>query len=246
MRLVSDECSDHLEHHPASPTRAEAEGSTPFRLPHRKRMRRRESSNSPRYLTFSCYQRLQLFGSPELRRVFVEAVRRAHEKEHFDLIAWVIMPEHIHPMVRPGPDVRVLEDEGANDRGVGNTGLLEWGPITAGLKTSVAKRILNRWRRLHAPILSRLRNAGGELHFWQPGGGFDRNVRNDGELEREIRYIHRNPVERELVQKPTDWDWSSARFWAARHEGRDPDPDDLWCDWPPGDSRAWAMWSGFQ
>ncbi len=37
---------------------------------HRKRLRRRESMNSPRFLTFSCYRQLQLFGTPALRGIF--------------------------------------------------------------------------------------------------------------------------------------------------------------------------------
>ena len=212
---------------------------------HRKRLRRREIGYAPRFLTFSCYQRMQLFDTPTLKQVFVDSLRRVHARGDFELIAWVIMPEHIHLMVRPLPGVI-------------------WAPIAAGLKTSVSKRILNRWQRTRTPILPLLHDARGDLHFWQPGGGFDRNVRGDGELEKEIRYIHNNPVERELVAKPTDWEWSSARFWAARHEryretrtwtqSRDEpdgwegwwkDDDGLACDWPPGDWRAWAMWPEF-
>ncbi len=185
-------------------------------------------------------------GTPALKQVFIESLRRARAKGEFELIARVVMPEHIHLMVRPMHGV-------------------EWAPIAAGLKTSVGKRILNRWQKTRAPILSRLRDQRGDLHFWQPGGGFDRNVRDDAELEKEIRFIHRNPVERELVEKPTDWEWSSAKFWTARHEryrdirtwsqSRDqPEGWDGWwrkeaglaCDWPPGDWRAWAMWPAFE
>ena len=68
---------------------------------HRKRLRRREIGYAPRFLTFSCYQRIQLFGTPALKRVFIDALRRVHGKGGFELIAWVIMPEHIHLMVRP-------------------------------------------------------------------------------------------------------------------------------------------------
>ena len=44
--------------------------------------------------------------------------------------------------------------------------------------------------------------------FWQKGGGFDRNVRDDAEFSREVRYVHHNPVERALVTRPEDWTWS--------------------------------------
>src|SRR6185369_6817248 len=111
-------------------------------VPHRKRLRRREIDYTPRYLTFSCYQRLQLFATPALKRAFVDALRRAHAKGDFELIAWVIMPEHIHLMVRPTPGVL-------------------WAPIAAGLRTSVSKRILNRWQRIRPPILPLLHDARG-------------------------------------------------------------------------------------
>ena len=39
---------------------------------------------------------------------------------------------------------------------------------------------------------------------------------------REIRYIHMNPVRRELVRRPTEWAWSSARWYAEWAAGRDP------------------------
>ncbi|MBU0717323.1 MAG: hypothetical protein KJ749_03665 [Planctomycetes bacterium] len=45
------------------------------------------------------------------------------------------------------------------------------------------------------------------------GGGFDRNIFREKTVPAVIDYIHANPVRRELVQQPTDWPWSSARFW---------------------------------
>lgn len=198
----------------------------PSKPPHRKRLRRRETGHNPRFLTFSCYHRLQLFGTPRLRNFFVESLREAMCERTFELIAWVIMPEHVHMMVCPAEGV-------------------VWAPIAAGFKTSVGKTIINQWRRKRAAILPRLRDANGAHHFWQPGGGFDRNVRHHAELEKEIRYIHRNPVERGLVAAPTDWPWSSARWWANRHTDQPQDAADLPCMWPPGDPKSWKHWSGF-
>ncbi len=57
------------------------------------------------------------------------------------------------------------------------------------------------------------RQPGGkvERHFWQPGGGYDRNIVSNDALYHAIKYIHANPVRRNLVARPTDWAWSSAR-----------------------------------
>ena len=65
------------------------------------------------------------------------------------------------------------------------------------------------------------------FHFWQPGGGFDRNVWQERSLYEMMEYIHANPVRRGLVQQPTDWYWSSARFWEGDRAGPlDMDPID--------------------
>ena len=95
------------------------------------------------------------------------------------------------------------------------------------------------WLELDAPIVDRIRTTSGRLRFWQKGGGFDRNVRNLGEFRREVRYIHRNPVKRGLVERPEDWKWSSVRWWMDRREG------ELECDRPPGDPRIWELWKGY-
>lgn len=52
-----------------------------------------------------------------------------------------------------------------------------WGTIAMSWKTSVARRALSRWPKLNAPVLRRLHDENGEAHFWQRGGGFDRDVR---------------------------------------------------------------------
>jgi putative transposase len=109
----------------------------------------------------------------------------------------------------------------------------------ASLKTSVAKQVVGRWRELRAPVLEQLRVKGGRIRYWQKGGGFDRNVRTLAEFCREVRYIHQNPVERDLVKEPQDWKWSSVRWWMGEREG------ELECDPPPGDPRSWEGWTGY-
>ena len=51
--------------------------------------------------------------------------------------------------------------------------------------------------------------------FWQPGGGYDRNITSTEALRAVIEYIHANPVRRGLVARAEDWEWSSARWYAG-------------------------------
>jgi len=48
---------------------------------------------------------------------------------------------------------------------------------------------------------------------------YDRNVRDNEEFIQELKYIHRNPVKRGLVEKPGDWQWSSYRHYALDEKG---------------------------
>ena len=54
-----------------------------------------------------------------------------------------------------------------------------------------------------------------EARFWQPGGGYDRNITSTEALRAVIDYIHANPVRRGLVARAEDWEWSSARWYAG-------------------------------
>lgn len=51
--------------------------------------------------------------------------------------------------------------------------------------------------------------------FWQPGGGYDRNITSMEALRAVIDYIHDNPLRRGLVARAEDWEWSSARWYAG-------------------------------
>ncbi len=56
-------------------------------------------------------------------------------------------------------------------------------------------------------------------HFWQKRY-YDVNIRNYPQFVEKLRYIHRNPVERGLCERPEDWQWSSFRHYATGGEGR--------------------------
>jgi len=50
--------------------------------------------------------------------------------------------------------------------------------------------------------------------FWQPRY-YDFNVWSEDKRIEKLRYIHRNPVKRGLVESPEDWPWSSFRHYAS-------------------------------
>jgi REP-associated tyrosine transposase len=50
--------------------------------------------------------------------------------------------------------------------------------------------------------------------FWQKRY-YDRNIRDYEEFAEKLRYLHRNPIKRGLVENPADWKWSSFRHYAT-------------------------------
>jgi putative transposase len=54
--------------------------------------------------------------------------------------------------------------------------------------------------------------------FWQPRY-YDFNVWSETKRIEKLRYIHRNPVKRGLVERPEDWPWSSFCHYASGCEG---------------------------
>ena len=54
--------------------------------------------------------------------------------------------------------------------------------------------------------------------FWLPRY-YDFNVWSEAKRIEKLRYIHRNPVVRGLVQRPEDWAWSSFRHYLSGIQG---------------------------
>jgi putative transposase len=59
-------------------------------------LRRYYGKQDLHFVTFSCYGRLPLLGTPSARDVFVQELGRIRAKHGFRLIGYVVMPEHVH------------------------------------------------------------------------------------------------------------------------------------------------------
>jgi putative transposase len=65
--------------------------------------------------------------------------------------------------------------------------------------------------------------------FWQPRY-YDFNVHNEEKRVEKLRYMHRNPVKRGLVQNPEDWQWSSFQHYSTGEIGT-VEIESSWTDW---------------
>ncbi|HEX8913735.1 MAG TPA: transposase [Humisphaera sp.] len=167
----------------------------------KKLCRRFDDRQHAHELTFSCYRKLPLLAMDATRTWLLEAIDRARATHELALWAFVVMPEHAHVIVFPKrPDYSISA-------------------VLKSIKQPVARKAINHLRK-HAPDWLRnleVRRGDGQVvhQFWEAGGGYDRNVRNVDTLWQMIDYVHLNPVRRGLAKAATDWEWSSARQYAA-------------------------------
>ncbi len=154
--------------------------------------------NHPRVaheLTWSCYQSRFLLNDAARRTLVVEAIRRASDRLGYATLAFVVMPNHVHCLVRHADEHDVSELLYAIKR-----------PSSFRLKQMmpVSER---------ASLVVRERPGKTAFRFWQEGPGYDRNILEDT-LNASVRYIHLNPVRKELCARAEDWQWSSAPWYA--------------------------------
>jgi putative transposase len=68
-----------------------------------------------------------------------------------------------------------------------------------------------------------------ERPFWQ-ARYYDFNVHNEEKRVEKLCYMHRNPVQRGLAEKPEDWTWSSFHHYATGIEGT-VEIESFWTGW---------------
>src|SRR3954468_15705468 len=70
--------------------------------------RHRKNFNEPGHaheLTFSCYQQFPFLQADRTRQWLADAINEARREHHFDLRAYVFMPDHAHVIVYPRDSV---------------------------------------------------------------------------------------------------------------------------------------------
>jgi putative transposase len=203
--------------------------------PHRKRVKHYHEPGDLHELTFSCVRRSQLLVRDDWRILLCQAIDKAITAHDFALVAFVLMPEHVHLLVYPrSQTAKALAGQSprqwhpvASDVSSSEFVLKRLSRLLADIKQPFSGRIKRALVKENSPLLSELtvmeRPGKPVFRFWQEGPGYDRNLSSKDTVLAAIDYIHLNPVRRGLAAWPVDWKWSSARWYAS--DGKDRDPD---------------------
>ncbi|MDB5815799.1 MAG: hypothetical protein JWN23_2916 [Rhodocyclales bacterium] len=141
-----------------------------------------------------------LIENVETLREVIRSVRQAHP---FEIIAMVVMPEHLHAIWQLPPDDADYP--------------MRWSLIKAGFSRRLIK----------TEQISESRAGKRERGIWQRRY-WEHQIRDDADLGSHVDYIHFNPVKHGYVKRAADWPHSSIhRFiklgwvspdWGGRNE----------------------------
>jgi len=161
-------------------------------------------------LFFAAYDRYldTTSGIDWLTRPAVAAMIRANlyhrNGRKYHLLAYCIMPNHVHVLLQPVPEPKAAAEEGQAGLLVPTGGEVSGEVVDvrsplAGIMHSLKSYTANRANQL-------LRRSG---QFWQHES-YDHWVRDEDELERIVDYIGGNPIKANRARQPQDWFFCSA------------------------------------
>ena len=181
-------------------------------------LRRSDEPGRVHFWTISCFHRLGFFWDDSVKQVAVDALSHVRRKHGICLIAYVIMPEHVHVLLFP-------HRRGSRDA-------IPVADLLRDFKQQVGfhgkARLRDYWREhgsLWSPPLNDWANGKFGAHDFWNARGHDRDFDDHDELIAKVEYCHNNPVKRGLVATPADWKWSSYRSLELE------DPSPIAMDW---------------
>ena len=128
------------------------------------------------FVTFVTANRKRWLANEEAHHSFLTFAERASREHQICVGRYVIMPDHVHLLVRGGPEFRLSRWVGMLRRWIARD-------ISAGSNTSTQREPEPAWQE----------------------GFFDHVLRSDESLSEKTEYIRENPVRAGLVQNVNDW-----------------------------------------
>ncbi|PCJ56389.1 MAG: hypothetical protein COA79_19005 [Planctomycetota bacterium] len=108
------------------------------------------------------------------------------DKQKYDLIAYVVMPNHVHILINTNKSFSL-------------------GQIVHSWKSFTSKEITKQLKSSKKHL--EVHNPGRQSDYW------DRFLRSKEHYIRAVDYIHLNPVKAGLCRLPIDWPYSSFKKW---------------------------------
>lgn len=161
---------------------------------------RKAKTNLPYFVTSTVVGWIDVFTRSRYADVLIDSLRYCQQSKNLDVFAYVIMPSHIHLVVRN------LDNK--------LSGIIrDFKSFTAGRIIQMVKNTKGESRKewlLHMfQYHARFKNQNKKYQFWQKTS-YPIELFTPKMIDQKINYIHMNPVAAGLVNQPEYWAYSSA------------------------------------
>ena len=156
------------------------------------------------YVTLVTHNRVPVLSAEKACEVFIDVLREPREKYPYNLIGYVLMPDHAHAIInnRCG----TISDWLKRVRGNSARKILAW--LRVGQhSTSLAKLALSHPQK--------------RQHIWQKDPSVI-DLWSGRFLRQKLNYLHLKPVRAVLCRHPAEWKWSSYRAYLPHAPGEVP------------------------
>ena len=142
------------------------------------------------FFTIVTHQRQKILLNEDMRLALRESIGEISETLPFKVDAWVLLPDHLHCIwTLPAGDA-------------------DYSSRWKAIKIAFAKTLPKTER------LSEVRERKGERGIWQRRF-WEHTIRDDRDYAAHVDYIHINPLKHGLVQRVSDWPYSSFHRFVA-------------------------------
>jgi putative transposase len=149
---------------------------------------RRQFTGSTFFFVVVAYRRRRIFCDPAFRAALRHAIQNVRMTRPFTVDAWVLLPDHMH-CIWTMPD-------GDHDYST------RWAEIKR-FVVSACRNQFHASRLLTASGRQRQESSIWQRRFWE------RQIRDELDMERHVDYIHFNPVKHGYVKSVCEWPHST-------------------------------------
>jgi len=144
------------------------------------------------FITFSCYRRARLLDDDLAKGIVIHFLARQLKNQNGSLAGFVVMPDHVHSLVR------------FQEKGMLSTFIGQW-------KRRSSIQLKNHLQK-HLTAYNKKLETG--MPVWQPKY-YSFEVFSPAKAMEKIEYMHANPVKAGLAAHAEEWKFSSARWYLS-------------------------------
>jgi len=146
------------------------------------------------FFTVCAHRRQPLLTDPRCLAALREAIRLTRLEQPFTVLAWVVLPDHLHCVWRLPPGDADFSSRWSNIKRRVSQACRGWLPVTGFTASRQGRRESTLWQR----------------RYWE------HLIRDEDDLARHLHYIHANPVRHGYAQRAVDWPHSTFHAYVRR------------------------------